>query len=109
MFQTHGQLESDAPSDLRLFLQSELIRRCKINPKYSIRAFARTLKLEPSELSKILNGKRGISHTKFHRIERALHLSPSQRSAFLIGLKEQREKQKKKKTENPVTHSYTQL
>ena len=44
----------------RLFLQDELIRRCKLNPAYSLRAFARDLKTDHSAFSKILSGKRPI-------------------------------------------------
>lgn len=44
-------------SQFRLFLQEELVRRCKKNPSYSIRAFARFLETDHSSLAKILNGK----------------------------------------------------
>lgn len=57
-------LASTPPSnDFRVFLQSELIRRCKTNPQYSLRAFARTLNIEPSFLSKILKGKRSVTES----------------------------------------------
>lgn len=39
----------------------ELERRCKLNPRYSLRAFARYLDIEPSALSKIMRGKRVIT------------------------------------------------
>lgn len=48
-------------TDFRLYLQNELIRRCQKNPHYSLRAFARTLQIEASALSKILNAKRAVT------------------------------------------------
>lgn len=48
------------PNDFRAFLQTELIRRSRANPRYSLRAFAKTLELEPSRLSKMLRGERPI-------------------------------------------------
>jgi uncharacterized protein (TIGR02147 family) len=69
--------------DFRLWLQQELLRRCRANPKYSLRAFASFLKVEPSELSKILNGKRSISSRKFEQFCERLSLDPEQRRGFL--------------------------
>ena len=47
--------------DYRQILQKELAARCEQNPRYSLRAFARDLKLSPSRLSEILNRKQGLS------------------------------------------------
>jgi hypothetical protein len=41
-------LDSEA---FRLFLQSELVRRCKANPRFSLRSFARSMAVEPSAMS----------------------------------------------------------
>jgi len=46
--------------EFRQHLQEELLRRCRVNPKYSLRAFARLLDVSPTYLSLILNGKRPI-------------------------------------------------
>jgi uncharacterized protein (TIGR02147 family) len=55
-------MEKSLPSkDFRLFLQEELVRRCRANPSYSLRAFARTLDISPSALSAILRGIRPIT------------------------------------------------
>lgn len=43
------------------FLLQDLEERKKLNPKYSLRAFAAFLKVSPSQLSKILNGKKSIT------------------------------------------------
>lgn len=42
-------------------LRQELGKRCKKNPNYSLRAFARALKIDSSSLSAILNEKRRVS------------------------------------------------
>lgn len=47
--------------DFRNYLQQEFLRRKNANPRYSIRAFARLLKVENSFLSKMLRGLKPIS------------------------------------------------
>lgn len=47
--------------EVKALLQRELLARFKKNPRYSLRAFARSLEIEPSMLSKILRGKRPVS------------------------------------------------
>jgi len=44
-----------------LFLQDELVQRCKKNPGYSLRSFARTLQINHSSLSRLLSGQRKAS------------------------------------------------
>ena len=48
-------------NDYKTILKEELASRCRQNPRYSLRAFARDLKLAPSRLSEILSGKQGLS------------------------------------------------
>lgn len=64
-------------TDFRVFLQQELVKRCNQNPRYSLRAFARMLEIEPSALSKILSGRRGVSKRKFKKFVEKLNLEPS--------------------------------
>ncbi|GAB4147675.1 MAG: hypothetical protein Tsb009_20960 [Planctomycetaceae bacterium] len=45
----------------REFLQRELARRCADNPQYSLRAFAKSLRIDHSTLSQILRGKRRLT------------------------------------------------
>ena len=68
--------------EFRLFLQNELIRRCEKNPGYSLRSFARSLKMHPATLSHILRGKRKLSNRALHKICTALALSPEQIARF---------------------------
>jgi len=60
--------------DFRSFLQNELEKRCKKNPRFSLRAFARTLEVEPSALSKILHGKRALTPKMLMRMASQLGL-----------------------------------
>ena len=62
--------------DAAEFLSSELKKRVDQNPRYSLRMFARTLKLSPGELSEILSRKRELSLRAAHKISKALALSP---------------------------------
>jgi len=68
--------------DFRLFLQSELARRCEANEKYSLRAYARSLKIAPSALSSILNGKRPITRKMKLRLGLSLGMSPQDLGHF---------------------------
>lgn len=66
-------MQADLPqSDYKVILREELAQRCRTNPRYSLRAFARDLKLAPSRLSEILSGKQGLSRPAADRIARAL-------------------------------------
>lgn len=59
----------------RTYLQQELVTRCKKNPSYSLRAFARSLEIEASGLSQILRGKRKLSVKMTKRLAQKLDFS----------------------------------
>ncbi len=67
----------------RVFLQEELVRRCKANPAYSLRAFARFFDVEPSALSKVLAGKRKVTSKSFAQFAQKLALEPQKKQAFV--------------------------
>src|SRR5262245_57459511 len=69
--------------DFRLFLQNELIRRCKKNPGYSLRAFAKGLEMDFSTLSKLLKGQRPIGKLVIKRLSSKLGLDPKVTGQFL--------------------------
>ncbi|MFZ4405429.1 MAG: helix-turn-helix domain-containing protein, partial [Pseudobdellovibrionaceae bacterium] len=46
--------------DLSALLKTEFNRRMTNNHRYSLRAFARSIKMDPSTLSKILTGQRKV-------------------------------------------------
>ncbi len=52
----------------RAWIQEEFSRKCRIGSKYSVRAFARNLDLDPSTVSQILSGKRRVSRSMQKKI-----------------------------------------
>lgn len=53
-------------------LQVEFTRRLTVNPNYSLRAFARDLKLYPSQLCEVFKGRKGLSRDSIARISKNL-------------------------------------
>jgi uncharacterized protein (TIGR02147 family) len=68
----------------RLWLQRQFTERCKRNARYSLRAFAKSLELDPSSLSQILSGTRTISKNKMLNICEKVSTTPSDFSNFGI-------------------------
>jgi len=71
-------LESNPQLDFRALLQSELLKRTKNNPRYSLRAFARQLEVQSGFLSNLLNGKRRLTSSTIHRFGKKLGLTTQQ-------------------------------
>lgn len=69
-------------SSYRSFLEQELAERCRRNPRYSLRAFARDLKISPSRLSEVLHKDQGISRSMAHLLSERLGLSDPERRVF---------------------------
>jgi uncharacterized protein (TIGR02147 family) len=72
------ELKFQRQRDFRVYLQQELIRRSKANPKYSLRAFARYLGVQPSFLSKILLKQRSVTVKTIHKFGLKLGLNPKE-------------------------------
>jgi uncharacterized protein (TIGR02147 family) len=68
--------------DFQKFLREELIARCRRNPRFSMRAFAKILGIENSALSKIIHGKRAMSSKMIVRLGTRLGLGPDELSRF---------------------------
>lgn len=66
------------------FLRAELSERAKKNPAYSLRAFAKALKIHPATLSSILNQKRPLSTKTAVKLIRELHLDPITQKSLLM-------------------------
>lgn len=75
-----GQTES---VHYRVWLQNELSKRCQKNPRYSVRAFAKLLRLDSSSLSQILSGKRRASPKLVARLCDSLSAEPELRNTLL--------------------------
>lgn len=71
-------------SDFRSYLKRELDQRCKNNPAYSLRAFARQLQVSHAALSQILSGKRPLTAKTRKRMALSLGISPQQLMKFQL-------------------------
>lgn len=83
-------------------LASELFRRKKRNPRYSLRAFAHALGIDPGALSRILAGKKQISLAITRKIIRVLQLTPEEKEVFLISVAQE----KKDKATAILSHEF---
>lgn len=68
--------------NFRLWLQKQFTDRCKRNPRYSLRAFAKSLFLEASTLSQILSGKRVVSKKIIQGLCDKLSATPKDLKSF---------------------------
>lgn len=59
-------------------LRNELVARNRSNPRYSLRAFAKSLQVEPSALSQMLSGRRPITEKMKLRLGMALGFSAAE-------------------------------
>lgn len=67
----------------REFLQQELARRCADNPQYSLRAFARSLRIDHSTLSQILRAKRRLTGETIRSLASELNVPAADIEAFV--------------------------
>lgn len=63
-------------------LRQELIERCRRNTRYSLRAFARDIAIEPARLSNVLNGKKGLSRDSASKIGLKIGLNKKDKDFF---------------------------
>ncbi|MGH7178087.1 MAG: DUF4423 domain-containing protein [Tepidisphaeraceae bacterium] len=75
--------------DFRQHLQAELARRCARNSRYSLRAFALSLRVNHSTLSQILRGKRAITSQTIRRLGARLKLDRYAIEQFVAELNRQ--------------------
>ncbi|MBX2987451.1 MAG: TIGR02147 family protein [Bdellovibrionaceae bacterium] len=64
-------------------LAREMEDRCQRNPRYSLRAFARDLGLQPGKLSEILRGRCGLSGAMAGAVALKLRLNSQERRHFV--------------------------
>jgi uncharacterized protein (TIGR02147 family) len=81
----------------RQALQQVLSRRLSVNPRYSLRAFARDLKISPSFLSQVLGGKRGLTLAKATDIFCTLEFSPTEKKLLMLEIQKEQKRSDKKK------------
>ncbi len=68
--------------DYRAYLKGLLLERKRVNPSYSLRAFARDLRMSPPRLSEVINGKKGLSIGAAIKISGALGHNESETDFF---------------------------
>ncbi len=64
-------------------LREQFVKKRKRNPEFSLRAFAKQLGMAPGGLSRLLNGKMGISVNRAHEIASKLKLTDQETETFL--------------------------
>ncbi|MDO9181199.1 MAG: TIGR02147 family protein [Bacteriovorax sp.] len=74
--------QDDERAIFRFWLQRKFNERCKKNARYSLRAFAKNLDIDPSSLSQILSGKRKLSKKIIHNICLKLSATPTDFQRF---------------------------
>lgn len=67
-------------------LKIELERRQKLNPAYSLRAFARYLETSPATLTQVIAGKRKLGRKTAEKVVLKLNLSPQEENQILGSL-----------------------
>lgn len=72
--------------EYRRILMVSLSRRQKVNPAYSLRAFARDLQISASSISLILAGQQGLSVAKANLIADKIGLVSQERELFLLSV-----------------------
>ena len=78
----NSHLSDDQKLKFRLWLQAEFSNRSRKSPRYSLRAFAASLKLEPSSVSQILSGKRALSRNSLIKLCEKLSATPKDLKEF---------------------------
>lgn len=68
--------------DYRDIIKAEFARRLKLKVFYSLRAFAKDLRIKPIHLSYLMSGKRGLSKKNALMVAAALGLKASEREYF---------------------------
>jgi uncharacterized protein (TIGR02147 family) len=71
-------------ADLRFALRDVLAKRCAKNPRYSLRAFAKSLGTDHSTLSQVLRGRRVLGVRTIERYAARLGFSDEQCQAFVV-------------------------
>ena len=81
---SNAVLRSDKKStnDFLSYLQAELQERCSRNPQYSLRAFARSLNIGSSDLSKFIRRQRIPTERTVTRLSKHLSLDPDVIESF---------------------------
>lgn len=75
--------------DYREYIRTELERRKKLSPHYSMRDMAKQMGLSPSQLSRVLKGERGLSIKSAAKIANAMGIEGALKLRFQTQVKAQ--------------------
>lgn len=98
--ETTPQSENSNPFYI-LFLQEEFTRRKAVNFRYSLRAFARFLEVEPSTICRMFAGKQQISLKLARHLVNKLKIEEPNKSLFLSSVLEEKQKTLLRKLQMP--------
>lgn len=87
------------PKTYRDILRTVLIERQKVNPAYSLRAFAQSIGLSNSQLSRVLNSKQGLSLEKAKNIAAQVGFSEEETDIFCLMVQATDARSKKERDE----------
>lgn len=76
------------------YIQGELDQRKNVNPRYSLRAFANFLQIDPSSLSAVLKSKRAYPSHKIEDLFKRLETAQNDRFNFLLSITQFQKEQK---------------
>jgi transcriptional regulator with XRE-family HTH domain len=82
---TQDHFQAGTHQTLRRHLAQEFERRCRENPRYSLRAFARSLGVDSSYLSKLLNDRRTLSRKALQGFASRLNVPLAQKPPVATG------------------------
>ena len=92
------KMQLDIGDYYKTYLKSEWQRRTQINPRYSMRAFARYLSLDVAQLSRLLMNKQTITMRTAEKICENLKLDSANKGVFLNSVAFDREQIYRKAT-----------
>ncbi len=88
----------------RTYLKDELVRRTESNPRYSLRAFAKALQIDPTGLSKILSAKKPLSLKTAQKVMSRLPMNTDTRTVFLNSVVQEQQKRSLQRMRKDVLH-----
>jgi len=78
-------------------LQHAFDQRMRLNPRYSLRAFARDLELSPGFVSQVLSGKRGLNLKSAAEVFKKLGVSATQQRLYSLEIQKHQKRSESKK------------
>lgn len=91
-------------TNFKSYLKDELQKRCRRNSSYSLRAFAKYLKVDDSFLSQVLRGRQLVSDLMLIKMGKRLALSDSSLEKFRKSLNRIRVQRRRQK-QTRILHS----